>query len=121
MFKSKLILEPYEEEGRFRLVFPLIYYSPREDIEVFVPWGFDTDGASIPPIFNEIWKIGGEAMAPAVIHDYLYRSQLTSKTVADRIYLEAMEEVGVSKFKRYAMYYTVRIFGNKAWTLYSRG
>lgn len=121
MFKSKLILEPYEKEGRFRVVSPLIYESEIEGVTVFVPWGFDTDGASIPPIFNELWKVGGKKMAAAVIHDYLYRTHLVSKDIADRIFLEAMVELNIPVWKRQIMYYAVRIFGNRAWNKSYKG
>lgn len=115
MFKSRLILEPSKVEGRFSLVEPLIFESKTLG-KIIVPRGFDTDGASIPLFFNEVWKIGGVKMAPAVLHDYLYRTQICTRQEADKVFLEAMECAGVSKFKRTSMYYAVRTFGWLAWS-----
>lgn len=115
MFHSKLVLEPIEErEGAFLLVEPLIYHSALIGM-VTVPRGFDTDGASIPPIINELWKEGGKKMRAAVVHDWLYRYHPVSKRQADMVFLEAMKVVGVGLIKRYLMYYAVRLFGGFSW------
>jgi hypothetical protein len=51
----------------------------------------------------------------AVIHDYLYRFRFTSRAVADAILDEALKVLGVSWWRRKAMWAAVRTFG---WSAY---
>lgn len=114
MFQSKLVLG-IGVEGRFILMEPLVYTSEVLGYTVTVPAGFDTDGASIPLGINELWKIGGPKMKAAVVHDYFYRNHQVEKSVADRVFLEALESVGVGRIKRSLMYWAVCAFGWSAW------
>ena len=111
---------------------------------VKVPAGFVTDFASIPAfivvMFGLIAMVIGyywaawlfilgiiaaicAAIMPrwgkygkaAVIHDYLYYTKDFSRRIADSIFLEAMEVLGVNLIERKTMYYAVRWFGWLAW------
>ncbi len=82
---------------------------------VKVPQWMATDFASVPrPIwwFAAPWGKHGHA---AVIHDAGYYLQDRSRRSYDRIFLQAMEVLGVRKLKRWAMYLAVRWFGFNAW------
>lgn len=84
--------------------------------KIIVPKGFVTDGASVPFF---LWGFGfspwGEYSKAAVLHDWLYAQQDFTKLEADNVFLEAMEALGVSEFKRNIMFKSVRWFGNGAW------
>ena len=95
----------------------LVYQSdiPGEDgtpVLVTVPDKYPTDLASIPrfpPLFRTLFLKNGRHRPAAVPHDYLCRLGLEfPRRLADRIFLEAMQLVGVSRWKRYPMYWAVR-------------
>ncbi len=91
------------------------------DERIHVPMGFITDFASIPRIF---WIIighpTGEYGKAAVIHDYLYYKQTTTRRYADRIFLEAMKVLEVSWWRRRAMWLAVRSFGWRPWNRHKK-
>jgi len=96
------------------------------------PDGIMTDGASIPRFF---WRVIGHPMQlpyvkAAIIHDAGYLGVLrwfsqtgntwiekayTRKDVDD-IFLSLMEQLGLSWWRRRAMYLAVRLFGGRYWT-----
>lgn len=82
---------------------------------VEVPKGFITDFASIPAIFWSILPPDGRYVYSAIIHDYLYWTQTTSREDADEILRIGMEEFDVNRSARFAIYHAVRSFGGKAW------
>lgn len=94
------------------------YHVGSEDSNevIKVPKGFVTDGASIPKIFWSIiggpWGKYGYA---AVVHDYLYHIKIYTRKKSDKIFLEAMGVLGVSKWKRITMYWAVRLFAWHPW------
>jgi hypothetical protein len=75
---------------------------------IIVPEGFITDLASIPRVFRILFVKNGKHRAAAIVHDYLCRQEF-NRVLADKIFLEAMKVSKVGRFKRYAMYYAVRI------------
>jgi len=80
--------------------------------EITVPAGFITDFASIPSLFH--WfatPTKGKWRKASVIHDYLYFLKEGKRKKADDAFLYLMEQDGVPYFKRYAMYWAVRIGG----------
>lgn len=82
---------------------------------ITVPEGFTTDAASIPRLFWSFLPPLGRYTKAAVVHDYLYRTHLKTKEDADKIFLWLMEDLGVEKVRRIAMYYAVKLFGKKAY------
>jgi len=75
--------------------------------------GFVTDFASVPRLFWNIISPYDKHAKAAVIHDYLYKTKPFPRKICDDIFLEAMGVLGVSKWKKYLMYYMVRMFGGK--------
>ena len=107
-------LAPYEWE----LLGDLSYEN--YEIKVTAKSGMPTDFASVPRFF---WRVvgtpaGGEYSCSALIHDALYTArglaQLTKEQVDD-LFLEMLKVEGVSYWKRYAMYWAVRLGGREAW------
>ena len=94
---------------------PLVYEREGQIIQVNPK--FDFDGASVPQM---LWGLGlspmtGGYQRAACLHDALYASEYFDRDVCDAIFLEAMASDGVSKAKRLAMYYAVRMFGSQVW------
>ena len=115
-FTSPLVVEHID--GRiWELREPFQYhvgaYPSRTVIEV--PATFRMDFASIPRIFWGILHPTGLYGKAAVIHDWLYRKQMSSRKEADDIFLEGMLVLNVPKWKAYTMYAAVRAFGWNAW------
>jgi len=84
--------------------------------EVKVPKGFVTDLTSVPRVFWSILRPDGEYTYPAIIHDYLYWTQITSRDKADLVFKYAMEDFGIGPVKLNAIYNAVRLGGGSAWS-----
>jgi len=76
-----------------------------------VPSGFETDFASVPLGLWNIFPPFGRYSKAAVLHDYLYRCSKLERSYCDGVFLKCMEALGVSWWRRTAMYYGVRLFG----------
>ena len=114
-FKGKYKIEAFDAY-RFKVLSELSY-TTKKGVTHTVPIGFITDGASIPKIF---WSIIGSPFTglyrkPSLIHDRLYATQKVKRGYADRVFLEGMENKGVSFWKRRTMYYAVRVGGWRPW------
>jgi len=74
--------------------------------------GFVFDFASIPRIFRLFFQPAtGKYRLPALVHDFLYRENLCTRIEADDIFLILMKDAGVNYFKRYSIYWAVRMGG----------
>lgn len=82
---------------------------------VEIPVGFVTDYASVPFGVSLIIKKRGRHGTAAVIHDYLYFTQITTRYRADLIMLEIMQSHKVSKWKRESIYLGLHIGAGPAW------
>jgi len=111
-FKTELKTSPKGNKSVLKEQF--IYYSPRIKGRIIVPKGFVTDFASVPRVFLPIIPKMGRHREAAVIHDYLYtgtRYKKLTRKDCDKLFLEAMIESKVPRWKRILMYRLVRIFG----------
>ena len=100
----------------------IFYRGSINDNDVYlVPRGFITDGASVP---RQLWSImppvGAKYSKAAVIHDMLYATEMVTRAEADKIFLEAMKVLKVSKWKRWSMYLAVRAAGWRVWQKHDR-
>lgn len=114
MFKSDLFLKA-TVPGKWQLSKPLIWQG---SLGVFVPVGFETDLASLPPFVRPFIDRNGKTRRPAIIHDYLYQTAIhtgVSRKNADLTFLDAMKFEGVGLTKRALIYRAVRMFG---WMFY---
>lgn len=110
---TKLNKDKWVVEKTFR------YYVTETDF-VEVPSGFVTDFASVPWGFHNIFPKDGTWTQAAVTHDYLYNQRKVhgrKRSQCDKIFLDAMKELGVSRWQRYSMYSAVRIGG---WTYWNK-
>ena len=82
---------------------------------VEVPEGFVTDLTSIPRVFWQVLRPEGRYAYAAVVHDYLYWTQLRSREAADQILNFALEDSKVNCVKRWVIYQAVNWLGQKAW------
>ena len=100
-----MIAHPRDEQG-----LPLIFYK-RHDGEtvavlqtdmayytskgqIVVPKGFESDGCSMPRFF---WRVFGhpfdmQYLREAILHDYLYKTQIFDRKAADLIFREEMQK-----------------------------
>lgn len=97
-------------------------YAVQLDTErvIVVPVNFETDFASVPRIFWTIVPPWGKYSPAAVVHDYLYIKQHTTRLYADSVFKELMKALGVSWWKRNLMYSAVRAGGWFVWNSRSR-
>mgnify|MGYP001582945821 CR=1 FL=1 len=114
------------DDKRFMLLADLIYQSNLLKGSFVIPKGFVTDFASVPRVPVAYTLFGNRAHHESVPHDYFYQTHrleeikcgdllqkntTIGKATADKIFLEAMEARGKSKFVRYAMYWGVVLGG----------
>ena len=102
---------------RFELLEPFEYHVgsfPSEEV-IRVPAGFVTDLASVPRFLWSILPPHGRYAKAAIVHDYLYDYAIGTRKRADDIFLEGMKVLGVPKWRRYVMYWAVRMFGKGAY------
>ena len=112
MFETELVVR---EAGvtYWELVEPLIYRGAEDRFEVAA--GFRTDFASVPrPIWPLIPRTGRYTKA-AVVHDWLYAVQLTTRKDADGIFRRIARELGANRVRRWALYRGVRLGGWHRW------
>ena len=120
--------------GRFRdpiyfLLSP-IEWRPGENDDptlphVTVPTGFVTDLASIPRVFWSLLRPDGDYVYAAIVHDFLYWTQTTSRAAADTVLKIGMRDFDVPLTAVTAIYQAVHLGGQSAWAdnakLKSRG
>lgn len=89
--------------------------------KVVIPIGFKTDFASVPRFLWSILPPWGRYGKAAVVHDYLYQHRTPKSRIqrifckerkeADRIFLEAMTVLKVRNWRKFPMYYAVKLAG----------
>ena len=104
-------------DGKWRLLAPLVYESDLIGT-VTVPAGFVTDLASVPRLPFVFWFYGDRARKPAVVHDAIYQQGSHPRDVADEVFAEAMQALGIAAWTRGPMWAAVRLFG---WSAYRSG
>ena len=129
-FTTPLVASPQPDGRRWKLVNSFTYMIGSEDSgwKVVVRSGFVTDFASVPRLLWWLIPSWGKYGKAAVVHDFLYQKRFililllgkyapytVTRGMADSIFLEAMEVLGVTWWKRTLMYQGVRCFGWLAW------
>ena len=83
-----------------------------------VPEGFETDFASVPWGFRNLFPKDFKGTQAAVTHDWLYNQRNEygwKRGVSDGIFLEAMKTLKVNWLQRHSMYRAVRLGGWVYW------
>lgn len=105
------------EDGSYRMKVSreFGYRCSELGIDIWVPAGYISDGATIPQFF---WRVIGGKWGPyrsaAVPHDYLYSDgnvayPKVTKKQADLLFLYRMRELGIGIVRRTLMYWAVRL------------
>lgn len=107
---------------RVKLLEGLSYWSNYSPYRFHVVAGTVSDLASIPRIFWKLWPPWGDYNDAAILHDYLYKAQITTRKVADQIFLEAMlsPPAMVSPATANSLYVGVRLGGGRPWNQYRK-
>lgn len=108
----------YAGKGQWVLTDDLHYQSRLGKITV--PKGFRTDLDSVPRLPLAYWLCKGAAVVAPIVHDWLYREgsigdYVITRKQADDIFLEIMEEEGVSRWRRRLVWLGVRAGGWRPW------
>lgn len=120
-FLTKLVTTP-APRGKWELTEDLDYKTQAGQI-IKVPKGFVCDLASIPRVFQLLIPVNDDHREAATLHDDLYSKKGVfdiaqkpfTREQCDLIFLTAMQETGVPRWKRYSMFIAVRIGGWAAW------
>lgn len=81
-----------------------------------IPAGFIFDFASVPRFAQGFYpKAGMLTDVPALIHDWLYATKIVDRKTADKLFYDAMLNLGVRKSKAWIMYRAVRLGGIVPW------
>ncbi|MEQ1715449.1 MAG: DUF1353 domain-containing protein [Hyphomicrobium sp.] len=109
-------LVPFADMDYWYLTTPMRWQTPAPaSREVVVPQGFTTDFASVPSSFWSWMPPVGRYGLPAIVHDWLYWEQTGGRREADEIFHSALAELGVSSWRRFILYRSVRWFGGSYW------
>lgn len=108
-----------EEPPFFIFEEEFVYYRTGDKNDIItVPKGFKTNFASIPRFLWSLLPPTGTRknhyFKSAAIHDLLYDlccDYSCTRKEADKIMLEAMTAIGISKIVKYVLYYSARLFG----------
>ena len=92
-----------------------VVYTALDGTRYPIPAGFVTDFASIPRPAQAVYAVDDETRCPALLHDWLYCVQLTSRAEADALFLEALVRAGVRWSKRRLIHGAVRAGGWMYW------
>lgn len=111
---------PAATPGAWRLLAPYHVKIGLGDGNVYSFWiksGFEFDGASIPRF---LWRLCGHPLevpriAAALVHDWLYRAQLTDRATADDIFNAICKEVGMPWWRTGPEWAALKAFGWAAW------
>lgn len=112
-FLTPLDLRAFKS-GEWVVLLAVVFLSA-DSVRYTVPRGFITDLASIPFFLRGMFNVNGLSREPAVLHDWLYCCQYTTRAEADALFLEALEDCGVGWVTRHAMYAAVRSAGWLYW------
>jgi hypothetical protein len=109
MFVTRLILSDWKP-NEWALESLLVWFSPSVS-RIEVPEGFITDLASIPRALRAVLNINGKSRKAAVLHDFLYCSQLLPRSDADKLFYDALVCEGMSKTMAHIYWSGVRVGG----------
>jgi hypothetical protein len=100
----------------------LTYYTEVVKPQVIaVPIGFETDLGSIPLALQNVFPKDGKAMYGYILHDYLYKMGMYSRSTSDDMLEEAMQSLGVSWWRRKSVRLGLKLGGWVAWNKHRKG
>ena len=108
--KPFLYITPDKAE---RIIIPASGLGSEEDMIEQPIW--TTDYASIPIVFQNLFRKDGVYAPAYVLHDWLYTSEKFDRSRCDWILLMALEELGAWWITRNSVYSGVRCGGGFVW------
>lgn len=87
---------------------------PSKEI-ITVPIDYITDFASVPRLFWSIISPIDRHAKAAVVHDYLYDVRCYTRKRSDEIFLECLNVLNIKPWKKYCLFYGVRLFSWYRW------
>jgi hypothetical protein len=103
------------DDGKWRLIAPLVYQSDVAGMTFTVPAGFISDYASVPRAPLVYWLCGDTSTMASVVHDAIYTYHWVDRATADKVLREASAVTGVAAWRRTLMYWGVRLGGASHW------
>lgn len=119
MFMSRLFAESpaltiLPRPDYWAVVSALTWESPT--LHLTIPVGFITDLASIPKVLRNTFDVEGRSRAPAILHDWLYCTQHTTRAFADSLLRQALVAYGESQATAWVYWAGVRLGGWLPWS-----
>jgi hypothetical protein len=117
-FTEPVILEVTQRDKRpMRLYKGFVYEvgDKGSGRKIEVKAGFYTDLLSGPVVAKWLMNPTGRHVKADILHDFLYRTGIMPRKMADLIYLEAMGVLQVPRPKKWVIYASVRAFGWIVW------
>lgn len=93
----------------------LVWEILETPFSITIPRGFVTDLASSPRWAWRFYSPNGTYSKAAIIHDYLYWTQICTREQSDKLFLTAMRESDVSRGTLHDFYWQVRQQGDDPW------
>lgn len=117
---KRTALDAFDEgEQEWLTLTDALVWSHRMQRAIVIPQWFVTDLASIPWYARWLIEVNGKHRYAALPHDLLYCSRQlgidVTREMADLVLLDACEALGVSSWKRKAMYAAVVAAGGSRW------
>ncbi|OGV32836.1 MAG: hypothetical protein A2020_07965 [Lentisphaerae bacterium GWF2_45_14] len=109
------------ESGSWIVQRPLVVSShyDNELTQVLVPLNLETDYASVPLLFQNLFKKINEYSAVFLKHDVCYAGELFPRADCDEMLLEDLKAMGAGWIYRNTVYSAVRIGGRSVWRTHS--
>lgn len=122
MFLTDLVLRACPVTDQWMVYAPLIWRDFGRGDEIVVPVGTPTDLASTPRYLQQyrLFAKNGKSRRPAVLHDFLYATQTTSKAFADQLFRRALHLEGMHRLHADIYYLGVKWFGFFSWRAHAR-
>lgn len=95
--------------------------DPKDQIYLYVPRGFLTDGASVPKALRTFFPVWDDYYQAAVFHDYLCEYLVKyvngeavkiTRSEADKLFHDIMKFQGINKLKRDVVFSGVSVYGH---------
>lgn len=114
--KSDLVVKHIRHTREWEIKEKFVYETTG-GYSIVVPVGYTTDGASIPRGLWNLFPPNGKYLEAAVVHDYIYTDlcHIFSKEQADDIFLDIMEELGISLWRRRILWAGTVVGGKGDW------
>ena len=120
-FKQDSIDLRLPKRGKIRTTLTeLTFYSDIVKDTITVPIGTETDLGSIPSILQWLFPKDGKAVLGYVLHDYLYKVGLYSRSKSDDILQEAMKTLDVSWWRLRGVRGGLAVGGWVAWNAHRK-